>query len=83
MTTDINLNDGGDVSSATWTPVTGATLATNGTAVGTWIPSSPIGLNPFLTAGDNFRIGFKYIGSGSAGVPNQTTPYRIDDVTIQ
>lgn len=80
VTTDINLNDGGDVANATWTPVTGATLATNGTTVATWIPSGPVGLNPFLTAGDNFRIGFKYVGSGSGG---QATPYRIDDVTIQ
>ena len=80
ITTNTNLNNGTDVANATWTPVTGATLATNGTAVGTWVASTALGLNPFLTAGDNFRIGFKYVGSGSGG---QATPYRIDDVVIQ
>jgi len=82
ITTNTNLNNGTDVTNATWTPITGATLASNGSTISTWILSGAIGLNSYLSDGDNFRIGFKYVGNGTSGA-NQATRFRIDDVTIQ
>jgi hypothetical protein len=79
VTTDINLNDGSDVTNAAWTQVTGVTLATNGNSIGQWIPSGNVPLADYLSPGQPFVIGFKYTGAPGTAA----TPYRIDDVVIQ
>lgn len=79
VSADINLTDGTAVANAPWVPVTGLTLAGSGSSVGTWTPSGAVALDPFLTPGDNFVVGFKYSGTPST----EATPYRIDDVLIQ
>lgn len=80
VSTNINILTGTDVLNAPWVSVTGATLAGNGSTVGTWVPSGALSLDSYLTAGDNFVIGFKYTGSPGG---TQSTPYRIDNVVIQ
>lgn len=79
ISTDIDLLTGPDVAAAPWVEITGATLAGSGTPTGTWVPSGNIPLDSFLSAGDNFVIGFKYTGAPST----QATAYRIDDVVVQ
>lgn len=71
---------GTNFSTATWTEVTGATVATSASADNTWISSGDISLSPFLPVNytGNFCIGFKYAGAA----PSQTTSYRIDDVSV-
>jgi len=78
VTTDINLQNGTDVSNATWISITGVPLAGSSTAVGSWVTSGAIALDSYLTAGVPFVIGFKYNSS-----PGQVTPYRLDNVLIQ
>lgn len=79
ISTDINLVTGADVAAAPWVSVTGASLAGSTSTPGTWVPSGTVALDSYLSSGDNFVIGFKY-----TGIPvTQSTPYRIDDVTIQ
>jgi len=78
VTTDINLQNGTDVSNATWISITGVPLAGSSTAVGAWVTSGAIALDSYLTAGVPFVIGFKYNSS-----PGQVTPYRLDNVLIQ
>ena len=79
VSTDINLLDGTDVANATWTEVTGATIANSTSTVGAWIDSGNVGLDGYLSAGQDFVIGFRYSGTPVS----QATPYRIDDVIIQ
>lgn len=80
ITTTTNLNSGTDVLNATWTTVTGATLAGSGSTVGTWVPSGSISLSPYLSPGQAFVIGFDYVGAQGT---TSATPYRIDNVMIQ
>jgi hypothetical protein len=79
ISTDINLNDGVDVDNATWTPVSGAVLATDGNGTGEWVPSGNVDLASYLSPDQPFVIGFKYTGTPGTAA----TPYRIDDVVIQ
>ena len=80
ISTDINLLTGADVAAAPWVEVTGATFAGSSSGTGIWVPSGSLALDSYLTAGDNFVIGFKYTGSPG---PTASTPFRIDDVVIQ
>lgn len=63
---------------ATWTPLTGATLAGQSDADHAWIPSGDIDLSPYI--GKKIAIAFKYVGSGPNG---QTTSFRVDNVIVQ
>jgi hypothetical protein len=79
ISTDINLLDGEDVAAAPWVQVTGIPLAGNGTPENTWVPTGNIVLDPYLTAGQSFVVGFKYNGVSIT----QATQYRIDNVVVQ
>jgi|JI9StandDraft_1071089.scaffolds.fasta_scaffold75223_1 hypothetical protein len=85
ISTDINLTTAASVLAAPWQNVTGATLAGSTTPVGTlttigsWVPSGNIDLTPYLTAGTNFVVAFKYSGNPAT----QATRYRIDNVSVQ
>ncbi len=61
---------GGAPSSATWTPLAPA-LATNAT----WTPSGSLDLVPYISG--NFRLAFKYTGTGSDG-----RRWYLDDILI-
>lgn len=63
---------------ATWTPLTGATIAGQSDTDHAWIPSGSIDLSPYI--GKKVAIAFKYVGSGTGG---QTTSYRVDNVKVQ
>lgn len=80
ISTTTNLNSGTDVTNASWTTITGASLAGSGSSVGTWVPSGTISLSPYLSPGQSFVIGFDYVGAPGT---TSATPYRIDNVTIQ
>lgn len=79
ITTDTELASGADVTAATWTTVTGANLANSSSTIGSWVSSGNIPLDSYLSPGQPFVIGFKYIGTPVT----QATPYRIDNVVIQ
>ena len=85
ITTDINLTDGTSVANAPWTMITGVPVANSSTTpgdnitVGQWIPSGNVDLSPYLSAGDNFVIAFKYVGTPTT----EATKYRIDNVLVQ
>lgn len=67
-----------DPSAATWTQLTGATLAGQPNVDNEWIFSGDIDLSAYI--GQKIAIGFKYVGSGPGG---QTTTYRVDNVQVQ
>jgi len=85
ISTDINLTDGNSVANASWTTMTGIPMANSTTTagssstVGDWVASGNIDLSPYLSAGDNFVIGFKYVGTPTT----EATKYRIDNVVVQ
>lgn len=75
----VSTDFGGDVAGATWTQVTGATLAGQTDPQGEWVASGAINLANILPSGysGNFVIAFKYEGDGT----NNST-YRIDNVQV-
>ncbi|MFT3884121.1 MAG: DUF5689 domain-containing protein [Flavobacteriales bacterium] len=70
------------VATATWTQVSGPTIAGSADASAAWVNSGNITLDSALPAGyhGNFVIAFKYSGSGTDTGHN--TIYRIDDVVV-
>ncbi|MBK8583760.1 MAG: choice-of-anchor J domain-containing protein [Flavobacteriales bacterium] len=79
LTAMVSTNFTGDVNTATWTPVTGATIAGQTNANDEWVPSGNISLASFLPSGysGNFVVAFKYEGTAA----NSTT-YRVDNVAV-
>ncbi|MGV9011698.1 MAG: DUF5689 domain-containing protein [Flavobacteriales bacterium] len=79
LTVMISTDFTGDVNAATWTPVTGATIAGQSNANDEWVPSGSISLGSFLPSGysGNFVVAFKYQGDAA----NSTT-YRVDNVAV-
>lgn len=75
----VSTNFTGDANAATWTQVTGGTLAGQADADNTWVPSGSIALTGFLPSGysGTFVVAFKYQGDAT----NSTT-YRVDNVQI-
>jgi len=70
----ISTNFTGDVSAATWTPLS-CTLASSGDANYEWVPSGSIDLSAYS---GNAHIAFRYIGNKTS----QTTTYQIDNIKI-
>jgi len=69
--------DGSNVSAATWTQITSATLAQNSDSDNTFIPSGNVDLSSYT--GQTIYIGFKYTGAA----PNsQTGTYRVDNIHV-
>ncbi|HRN35576.1 MAG TPA: DUF5689 domain-containing protein [Flavobacteriales bacterium] len=68
-----------DVSTATWTQLTGATMAGQTDADNAWVPSGNIALSGVLPSGysGTFVVAFKYVGDAT----NSTT-YRVDNVQV-
>ena len=75
VSTDFN----NDVTTATWTQVSGATIAGSADADNAWIPSGNIALSGILPSGytGTFVVAFKYEGDAA----NSTT-YRVDNVNV-
>lgn len=67
-----------DPTAATWTQLTGATIAGQPNVDNEWIFSGDIDLSSYI--GQKVAIGFKYVGSGPGG---QTGTFRVDNVQIQ
>ena len=65
----------GTVADATWTELTGMTLANENSGQWTFIESGNVDLSAYS---GNIHIGFKYVGSSSAN----TTNYLLDDIVI-
>jgi len=68
--------DGTNVTSANWTLLNDAYVATNSDGFNNWIGSGGVNLSSYQ--GDVF-IGFRYEGSGNSG---QTSTYRVDNVKV-
>ena len=68
-----------DVATATWTQVTGGTIAGQTDADNAWVPSGNIALSGVLPGGysGTFVVAFKYVGDAT----NSTT-YRVDNVQV-
>ncbi len=79
LTLWLSTNFNSDPAAATWTAITGATLAGIADADNAWVGSGTIDLAGFLPSGytGNFVIAFKYQGDAA----NSTT-YRVDDVLV-
>ncbi|MBP8824305.1 MAG: choice-of-anchor J domain-containing protein [Flavobacteriales bacterium] len=78
LTAWVSTNFTGDVNTATWLPVTGATLAGQADADNAWVPSGSIALSGILPGyNGTFVIAFKYQGDAA----NSTT-YRVDNVQV-
>jgi hypothetical protein len=79
LTVWVSTDFSGDVNTATWTPITGATIAGQADADNAWVSSGTVGLSPFLPSGysGTFVVAFKYEGDAV----NSTT-YRIDNVQV-
>ncbi len=73
FSTDFN---GNNLTTATWTPLTGGRLATKADPDHTFIPSGDI-LLP-VQAGKSGTVAFRYSGSNS-----ESTTFRIDNIVIQ
>jgi hypothetical protein len=67
-----------DPTAATWTQLTGFSLAGQPNVDNEWVFSGDIDLSAYI--GQKLAIGFKYVGSGPGG---QTTTYRVDNVQVQ
>ncbi|MBP8823531.1 MAG: choice-of-anchor J domain-containing protein [Flavobacteriales bacterium] len=79
LTAWVSTDFTGDVNTATWTQVTGATFAGQADADNAWVPSGSIALSGVLPAGysGTFVVAFKYHGDAA----NSTT-YRVDNVQV-
>lgn len=79
LTVWVSTNFTGDVGTATWTQVTGGTIAGQADADNAWVPSGNIALSGVLPSGYNgtFVVAFKYVGDAT----NSTT-YRVDNVQV-
>lgn len=79
VTVWVSTDYSGNVTAATWTQVTGASIAGQADADGAWVNSGPVTLASFLPSGysGNFVIAFKYQGDAA----NSTT-YRVDNVQV-
>ncbi|MCB0759290.1 MAG: choice-of-anchor J domain-containing protein [Flavobacteriales bacterium] len=79
LTAWISTDFTGDVSTATWLPVPGATFAGQSDADNAWVPSGNIALSGVLPSGysGTFVVAFKYQGDAA----NSTT-YRLDNVVV-
>ncbi|MBX2983670.1 MAG: choice-of-anchor J domain-containing protein [Flavobacteriales bacterium] len=77
LTVWVSPDFSGDVTTATWTQVTGASIAGQNDADNAWIPSGNISLSTVPGITDTFVVAFKYQGDAA----NSTT-YRIDDVQV-
>ncbi|MCB0773658.1 MAG: choice-of-anchor J domain-containing protein, partial [Flavobacteriales bacterium] len=79
LTVWVSTDFTGDAATATWTQVTGATIAGQADADDAWIASGSIALANFLPPGysGNFVIAFKYQGDAA----NATT-FRVDNIQV-
>lgn len=79
LTVWVSTNFTGDVGTATWTQVTGGTIAGQADADNAWVPSGNIALSGVLPGGlsGTFVVAFKYVGDAT----NSTT-YRVDNVQV-
>lgn len=79
LTAWVSTDFTGDVNTATWLPVTGATFAGQPDADNAWVPSGTIGLSGILPGGysGTFVVAFKYQGDAA-----NTTTYRVDNVQV-
>ncbi len=67
-----------DPTAATWTQLSGATIAGSVNVDNEWVFSGDIDLSAYV--GQKVAIGFKYVGSGPGG---QTGTFRVDNVIVQ
>lgn len=74
----ILTNYSGNPNSATQTLVTGATIAGSSSSNNALVSSGNINISSFISSG-NYRIAFKYNGSGVGG---QTSTYKVDNVIL-
>ncbi len=65
----------GDPSTATWTPLSGATIADASTGDNNWVPSGDVSLAGY--SGEGF-VAFRYTGAGSGN----TSTFRVDNVVV-
>lgn len=81
LTVWVSTDFSGDATTATWTQVSGLTIAGSSTAANTWQPSGSVVLDSAMPGGSaytgNFVVAFKYSGSSA-----QNTVYRIDNVAV-
>jgi hypothetical protein len=79
LTVWVSTNFTNDVNTATWTQVTGATIAGQADADNAWVPSGNVALSSVLPPGYNgtFVVAFKYQGDAT----NSTT-FRVDNVQV-
>ena len=79
LTAWVSTDFTGDVGTATWLAVSGATFAGQSDADNAWVPSGNIALSGILPPGYNgtFVVAFKYQGDAT----NSTT-YRVDNVQV-
>ncbi|MBS1568093.1 MAG: choice-of-anchor J domain-containing protein [Bacteroidetes bacterium] len=79
LTVWVSTNFTGDVGAASWTQVTGGTIAGQADADNAWVSSGNIALSGVLPSGYNgtFVVAFKYVGDAT----NSTT-YRVDNVQV-
>lgn len=68
--------DGSNPGTALWTEIPGARIVAQADGQNKWVKSGIVSLSNF--SGDIY-IGFKYTGSGTN---NQTTAFRVDDVSV-
>ena len=79
LTAWVSTDFTGNVSTATWISVNGATIAGQADASNAWVPSGNIALSGILPSGytGNFVVAFKYEGDAT----NSTT-YRVDNIQV-
>ena len=65
----------GDPSTATWTPLAGATIADGSSGDNNWVQSGDVSLASY--SGEGF-VAFRYTGAGSGN----TSTFRVDNVVV-